>query len=164
MRKSAKRNVIPRQRTSYRDKERHTAKKTKSLTLPVRDGLFAQVGLGLYRNGFGYIWEYQNNNMITDCYKELFKGRLTSQFIQEWQSNLLNSSKCSFYRHLKENFGLEKYLLTLPTKFSRKICKFRLSNHKLNIETGRYNNTERNLRYCDKCLLNLVGDEYHLFF
>ena len=43
------------------------------------------------------------------------------------------------------------------------IVKFRCSNHKLAIETGRYVGIDRNLRYCDRCTLNVLRDEYHAF-
>ena len=40
----------------------------------------------------------------------------------------------------------------------------RCSNHKLAIETGRYSGIYRNLRYCDLCALDILGDAYHTFF
>ena len=57
-----------------------------------------------------------------------------------------------------------KYLLNIPWKFAKYILRFRLSNHKLNIETGRYTGINRELRICDKCQLNVLGDEFHLCF
>jgi hypothetical protein len=49
---------------------------------------------------------------------------------------------------LKTNFGLEKYL-TLINNFNyrKSICRFRVSAHRLYIETGRYKNIPRNERY-----------------
>ena len=32
------------------------------------------------------------------------------------------------------------------------------------IETGRYSGIDRNLRYCDMCNQDVLGDEYHFFF
>ena len=55
-------------------------------------------------------------------------------------------------------------VLSIPKIYSVYLCKFRLSNHKLSIETGRYNKTPRNLRYYDICNENVVGDEFHLLF
>ena len=40
--------------------------------------------------------------------------------------------------------------------------KFRTSNHKLPIETGRYINIDRSDRYCEFCNSGEVGDEYHV--
>ena len=44
------------------------------------------------------------------------------------------------------------------------IVKFRCSNHKLAIETGRYVGIERNMRFCNICESNRLGDEYHIMF
>ena len=41
------------------------------------------------------------------------------------------------------------------------LCKFRLSNHKLPIERGRYSNIEREPRFCQLCNENMIGDEFH---
>ena len=42
--------------------------------------------------------------------------------------------------------------------------RLRPYKHKFSIETGRYCNIERSQRTCEHCTLNLLGDEYHLFF
>ena len=52
----------------------------------------------------------------------------------------------------------------LPRDVFRYIVKLRCSNHKLAIETGRYYGIDRNLRYCGMCNLDVLGDEYHVFF
>ena len=39
--------------------------------------------------------------------------------------------------------------------------KFRTTNHKLPIETGRWNNIDRANRICTKCDNITIGDEYH---
>ena len=96
--------------------------------------------------------------------KELLKNTLQAQFVQEWNSEMDLSSKCTLYKHLKAEFKLEPYLLKLSRDVFRYIVKFRCSNHKLATETGRYSGTDRNLRYCDMCNLDVLGDEYHLFF
>ena len=43
------------------------------------------------------------------------------------------------------------------------MTRFRISAHRLPIETGRYVNIEHNLRLCPICNLHEVGDEYHYF-
>ena len=42
-----------------------------------------------------------------------------------------------------------------------KIC---ISNHKLMIETGRYNQTSRNDRFCPICNSGIIEDEFHFLF
>ena len=46
----------------------------------------------------------------------------------------------------------------------RRLTKFRLSAHKLLIETGRYKGIPRNERLCERCLLGEVEDECHFLF
>jgi hypothetical protein len=46
----------------------------------------------------------------------------------------------------------------------RAITKLRTSSHKLEIETGRYNNIPRDQRICKNCTLNKIEDENHLLF
>ena len=65
---------------------------------------------------------------------------------------------------MKTEFRLEPYLLKLSRVVYRYIVKFRCSNHKLAIETGRYSGIERTLRFCNMCPSNVLGDEYHIFF
>jgi hypothetical protein len=40
---------------------------------------------------------------------------------------------------------------------------FRVSDHSLEIESGRYKNIRREERKCRNCNLNEIGDEYHFF-
>ena len=42
--------------------------------------------------------------------------------------------------------------------------KFRCSCHKLKIELGRHNGTERKNRICKDCEMNKMGDEFHFIF
>ena len=42
--------------------------------------------------------------------------------------------------------------------------KLRVSDHRLEIEKGTYTNITREERIFQKCNLNEIGDEYHLFF
>jgi hypothetical protein len=44
-----------------------------------------------------------------------------------------------------------------------KLYKFRVSDHSLEIESGRYKSITREERKCKNCNLNEIGDEYHFF-
>ena len=72
------------------------------------------------------------------------------------------SSKCALYKNIKTVFELEPYLYKLPK--TGNTVKFRCCNHKLEIEIGRYIGLKRDLRYCNKCTLDIMGDEHHTFF
>ena len=65
------------------------------------------------------------------------------------------------YRIFKENFEFENYFRVLEDKDIYTLCKFRTTNHKLPIETGRWNNIDRVNRICTKCDNITIGDEYH---
>ena len=56
-----------------------------------------------------------------------------------------HDSKLRTYALLKTEIGYEKYLDYIKnTKTRRTVAKFRLSNHKLKIETGRYDKNKKN--------------------
>ena len=57
---------------------------------------------------------------------------------------------------------LEKYLTVVDFDFFRRaLCKLRVSDHDLRIESGRFENLTRNERICQLCDLQLVEDEFH---
>ena len=84
--------------------------------------------------------------------------------LKNHQLNLINlNKKLKFYSSFR--FGNKKYEFLDHVKYPlhRKIAsKFRLGNHKLQIETGRFTvpKTPANIRYCLNCK-NLVEDEIH---
>ena len=120
----------------------------------------------LLRNGFGFAWliDVEQENVNVSKILMEFQTRIKLQFEQEWHSNINEISKCILYKHVKEEFALERYLCVLPWELCKYILKLRLCNHKLRIETGRYCHIERKDRICEICNLNQLGDEYHLFF
>ena len=97
-------------------------------------------------------------------FKKLYKGKLANMYKNKWVSQLQESSKCSLYRNFKDGLTFEKYLVTLPVNLRQSLIRFRTSNHKLPIETGRYLNILRENRLCTLCLANDIGDEYHYMF
>jgi phage anti-repressor protein len=62
-----------------------------------------------------------------------------------------NSSKAINYRLFKDNFELENYFNNLEDKDIYTLCKFRTTNLKLPIETGRWYGIDRENRQCSKC-------------
>lgn len=78
-------------------------------------------------------------------------------------NNLNDSNKNYLYKFLKINNNEEEYYLSHPNKDTRKILtKFRVSDHELLIETGRYKKIPREQRKCQVC--NNIDDEFHFFF
>ena len=92
----------------------------------------------------------------------VFKQRLNDNFMQDWNSRIVESSIANFYC-LFLNFEHQLYLEALNVKQFRVVMtKLRVFSHRLEIEVGRWarpNRTpidERKCRYCDK-----LEDEFH---
>ena len=113
--------------------------------------------------GLSNMWLDQNVNS-PNTFRSLVNCRLRDQFIQNWHSTLDNTSKCLNYRIYKQEFAIENYFHILSPDLANILCKFRSVNHKLPIEKGRYQNIERNLRTCNLCSVNVLGDEFHYIF
>ena len=94
----------------------------------------------------------------------IIKRRISDIFKQTWQQKINNSPKSTFYRLIKTEFKFEKYLDELPFNKRIILTQFRLSNHKLPIETGRWSNINKENRLCVLCTSQTLGDEYHYIF
>ena len=70
-----------------------------------------------------------------------------------------DNSKLFLYKSLKQSLNSEFYLKSKCFEFKNFITKFRISNHSLLIEKGRFSNIPRENRLCSKC--NVVEDEMH---
>lgn len=109
--------------------------------------------------GLGYIW---HSDEIIDKDIDIIKRRMYDIFQQDCNEQIELSSKCSLYKYINEGFGLQKYLTkSIGTQKVKEISKIRMSSHKLNIERGRYNNTDRCRRICTSCNSGDIEDEYH---
>ena len=68
------------------------------------------------------------------------------------------------FKLIKPDIEFESYLTQVKNvKHRQVVTRFRISAHKLPIESGRYANIERNLRLSSICNLQEIGDEYHYF-
>jgi len=105
------------------------------------------------------LWLQQNppTNM-----KHIVKGRITDIYVERWKNNIFESPKCYNYRMYKNDLIMEKYLLLLPLPLRISFTRFRVANHKLPIEKGRFENIPRHERKCSVC--DVLGDEFHYLF
>ena len=100
----------------------------------------------------------RNTTFSKLCHAKL-KGSCTAQ----WRSRLANEPKLRFYRLFKTEFQFENYLEIIPSYQLRKsITKFRCSDHKLEIETGRHRNKPINERICKMCNSEVETEEHFL--
>ena len=77
---------------------------------------------------------------------------------------LETSQKAIIYRLFKTEHIYEPYLNILSLKNRKVFIRFRLCNHRLPIETGRWLNILRGERICIMCNQGCIGDEFHYLF
>ena len=90
---------------------------------------------------------------------------MKQEYISYRQNALQHSQKLEFYRSFKSNHTTSSYLdLTRGTAGGTALVKLRISNYKLMIEIGRYNQTTKDNRHCSFCGSNVIEDEAHFLF
>ena len=99
--------------------------------------------------------------------KELAFLQLKTKYTEFWKGKLFNDirpnaggNKLRSYRLIKNIYELEPYLNIKDFKIRQAIAKFRISNHRLRIETGRYDSTPLDERICLIC--RNIEDEQHV--
>ena len=91
-----------------------------------------------------------NPDLLDIAMVKSYVSSMKQEYISYWQNTLQHSQKLEFYRSFKTDHTSSSYLdLTRGTAGRRALVKLRISNHKLMIEIGRYNQTTRdNHRHC----------------
>jgi hypothetical protein len=98
-------------------------------------------------SGLGDVWNSVLNMHVTKINVSQFTQRLKDNYQQDWHGKLYDDSrktqsqknKLRLYRQFKSNFKFEDYLsMSLPIVDRIHLTRFRISNHKLQIEFGRY--------------------------
>ena len=91
------------------------------------------------------------------------KRAVSDMYIHDWHTTLNTSHKAIFYKSIKSSHSFEPYLDKLPKSKRISLTRFRLSNHKLPIESGSWHNVPLELRTCPICPLH-IGDPFHYLF
>lgn len=89
---------------------------------------------------------------------------LKNNYYQYWQLKTKTQSKMQCYLSLNREYALANYLTQIKDPILRKILtKYRLSEHRLAIETGRHKKDwlPREERFCRQCTDNIVETELH---
>ena len=89
---------------------------------------------------------------------------LSDLYIQEWHTKVASSSKRKTYNLFKHDVHFENYLTKLTKKQYSTSLKFRLSNRRLPIETGRWENIPLEERKWNLCEKSDIGDKFHYLF
>ena len=115
----------------------------------------------IQRNGLLSLFINEYPDAPDFIHKKLYQI-MVDQFNQNAISSIRNSeSKLRTYALIKSEIGMEKYLTEMKNVQLRiKYTKFRLSNHNLMIEKGRYTGLKPEERSCPFCL-NRTEDELH---
>ena len=100
----------------------------------------------------------ETSKRIKNRSKDIFEQNILHHIKSKSESN---EGKLIFYGKLKEKYGKESYLNMKNVEYRNMISNIRISTHKLQIETGRYKNIEKEKRLCRVCNLNKVETEEH---
>ena len=100
----------------------------------------------------------------------ILKAGLKAMFNAIWKGALTQSKKLQLLNSLKQEWGPDPYINSLPLNLRSNITRLRLSAHRLPIEIGRYQRPviPRDERFCELCISagypKVLGDESHLMF
>ena len=112
-------------------------------------------------NGTQNFYENEPDSEYPFIYKKLFQ-KLSDDF-HRTSFDTIKGEQCKLrtYSCFKTEIGFEKYLIEVKNTSDRiAVTKFRLSNHKLMIEVGRYEDTPREERFCPFCP-QVIENESH---
>ena len=119
----------------------------------------------LFKHGMGDVWE-QHHNTENDIVNSSLVNTIHQRIMHCKQQNtfaeLHKQPKMRTYCQFKGDFIMEPYLSEINLLPSRvMISKFRLSDHRLEIESGRYHRPKKRLedRKCQTC--DVLEDEKH---
>ena len=98
----------------------------------------------------------------TNIFLKTFKQRVRDCFIQEWNTRLENSTRARLYIKIA-NFKYQTYLDALHiAKLQQNMTRFRVSSHRLEVETERWTKPEKTPLDNRKCkICHTLEDEYH---
>ena len=136
--------------------------------------LIAEYNLDITTYKYGSKNENFHHQLLShNSLRIVFRKKLQTSFLEEWDVITSSTSKLSFYRQYEQNHKLENYIVLANNRRHRSaLAKLRCSAHRLKIEIGRYNRfyseetkrheqLPREKRTCDTCKDN-VEDEHHL--
>ena len=106
--------------------------------------------------------------LVTDTSCNSYLEIMKAEYLKIWESKLISSRKLNLYQSFKTNYNEEQYLIAIHNGEQRiKYTKFRISNHNLAIEEGRYGKEkvpiENRLR-CIFCNNSEIETEKHMLF
>ncbi|MCG8047140.1 MAG: hypothetical protein N0E48_16170 [Candidatus Thiodiazotropha endolucinida] len=109
--------------------------------------------------GFSGIW-YSQDFISNTWLVKASNLKIRDTFLQKWNGILNVSSGSNFYKMFKTDLKQSDFLKLLPNAPCKIFMRFRTRNHKLPVETGRWQSIATHERKCHLCHSD-IGDEYH---
>jgi len=107
---------------------------------------------------------YFDLTYLTNAKIKHYVGLIQQKCILYWQHTMQNSTKLKFCNTFKNDYTPSSHLgLTSKLSKRKELVKFRIGNHKLRIETDRYDQIPRVNRLYPICASNQIEDESHFF-
>ena len=138
-------------------------------TFQISKELYNQGKSSYYSNVIKFVNLFGNSSstsleeVITVRFINEFSKNMQYQYREYAKQVIQSSRKLIFYSNIKENYEQEQYLDHIQNITHRKqFTKFRISNHRLFVETGRYTNIQYEKRICSLCQLQEIEDEKHI--
>ena len=108
---------------------------------------------------------WSDENVVNCEWVKLSLGlKLNDIFKQKWHDEVSEKRLCTNYRIFKHEHKMEKYLTLLDRDHRINLTKFRCGNHKLPVNSGRFQGRPRHECICNLCTSNVTGDEFHYVF
>ena len=109
------------------------------------------------------------DNILAENLPSIVYNELKRRFTNLWQNNLSEcvrneKGKLRTYGLYKTRLIREKYFSISKPEVLKCFTNFRISSHKLEIETGRYRDVPAVDRKCKLCASDSVEDEIHFIF
>ena len=137
----------------------------------ISKNLYLQNKTSFYGNAMNILKSYKCLNITTDLESISIESitqitdNIKNNYIKLWTNQIENSNKLIFYSTVKKKYQLENYLNVIKNVNIRKqFTRFRISNHNLMIECGRYKNITQEERLCEICSTGEIESEQHFLF
>ena len=113
-----------------------------------------------YSNGLFFIFQNKLQCNIHEIRKTMF-----SSYKEKWSSDIWYKPKLRSYCLIKDSYMAEPYVKYNLSKRQRSLCaQIRSGTLPLALETGRFNATPEEERYCMFCELGEIENEVHFLF
>ena len=126
---------------------------------------------------FNNSWSSQMRSLLTEInMQDIFTSRSTistnlvwallhEKNCDKWCRDIYNKPKLRTYVTFKEKYEVEKYVLSLMSRRQHSVlAQLRCGILPIEIETGRWNRVDYNLRFCKLCNDREVENEEHFIF